>query len=67
MEKIDILELEKIQAGGCSGSAGAAMGGTIAAGFAIALGSFTFGLGALGVAALATAWAWADCYSSGFN
>ena len=67
MKQIGYIKLEEIHAGGCAGSAGTAMGATIIAGFGIALGTVSFGVGALIGAGLATAWAWADCYSTGFN
>jgi hypothetical protein len=67
MKKLETIKLEETQAGGCGGSAGSAMGATIAAGFGIALGTVTLGAGLVLAAGVATAWAWADCYSSGWN
>ena len=67
MVKLNFSKSEMIQAGSCGGSAGTAMGATIIAGFGLALGAITFGVGLVLGAGLATAWAWADCYNSGFN
>ncbi|PWJ59645.1 hypothetical protein CLV98_102479 [Dyadobacter jejuensis] len=67
MEKLNIEKLEIIIGGGsCASSAGVSMGSTIVAGFGIAAGTFSFGIGFLVVAGLATAWAWADCGHTGF-